>query len=126
MMSDQEYFEACGLPEELCGLWAAEYHPGPDGEEGVFHVETLATILQTNDRHVGRGWHAGYVPFALCRTAEAAHAACDRMQRKQEVLRDIDRRSEPHEARERVLGACRDFHRGRSAKRKCHKRIVRS
>jgi len=87
-MSDQELFEACGLPEELCGLWVAECHFGPAGL--VFHVETLGTVLQTNDTHIGRGWHAGYAPFALCRTVEAAHAACDCVKRKQEVLRDFD------------------------------------
>jgi len=93
MINDHEYLKACGLPEALADLWACECCFGPDGE-AVFHVDTLAAVLQTNDHHVGRGRHPGYVLFAICRTVEAAHAACDRMRRKQQVLRDLQSREE--------------------------------
>jgi len=107
MMSDQEFFEACGLPEELCGLWAAEYHPGPDGQEGVFHVETLATILQTSE--------AQHISEVLL-----------------DVMRDIDDRMERREQRDHrahVLTATAGFmakQTKRGCKGKCHRQAVRS
>ena len=72
-------------------LWLAECCIGPDGV-AVFHIETLEEALQTNALQIMRGWSAGYVPFALCETTEAAHAACDAMRELQGLFREGQRR----------------------------------
>ena len=87
-MNTNEYMAACGLPEWLGALWVCEVAFDADGT-ATFNVENLATVLWTNEIHAARGWHSGFVPFGFFRTAEEAHAACDRMRRKQKVLRQL-------------------------------------
>ena len=87
-MNGKNYMAACGLPEWMGELRVCEC--GFDASGGpVFHIDQLAVVLQTNDRPIGRGWHPGYVPFALCRTVEGAHDACERMKSKQRILRKV-------------------------------------
>ena len=77
-----EIIKAAGLPEGLGDMWVAEVLI--DGEDAAtFHVAQLADVLGMNELQVCQGWSSGYVPFALCRTMDEAHAACEQMKRQQ-------------------------------------------
>lgn len=76
------------MPEWVGDVWVCECHFGPNGRP-TFHIDKLADTLATNDIHVGRGWHPGYVPFALCRTVEEAQNICGRMKNKQRMLAEL-------------------------------------
>ena len=131
MMDARQYTAASDLPECLADLWVVEVRFDETGE-AVFHVEDLVTVLQTNDTHTANGWHSGFAPFALCRTVEEAHAVCDRMRRKQKVLREMQQddervdvqvdvqRQQPYRAR--VLRAMGDFMRRRGGQRQSIRR----
>jgi hypothetical protein len=79
----RDILDAAGLPDDL---WAAEALVD-DADITVFHVGRLSEILAMNDLQLGRGWSAGFAVFALCRTREQAHAACERMRAKQRALK---------------------------------------
>ena len=49
----------------------------------TYPVAKLADFLDMNGLQGRRGWSSGYVLFALCRTMDEAHAACERMKRQQ-------------------------------------------
>ena len=118
-MDARQYTAACDLPECLADLWVAEVRFDETGEP-VFNVENLVTVLWTNDVHAGRGWSAGYVVFAICPTAERAHAACDVMRKKQRTLRELrqdDEQREQSDHKSRVRQAVGDFQRRRGGRR---------
>jgi hypothetical protein len=79
----RDILDAAGLPDDL---WAAEALVD-DADITVFHVGRLSEILAMNDLQLGRGWSAGFAVFALCRTREQAHAACERLGAKQRALK---------------------------------------
>ncbi len=77
-----EIIKAAGLPEHLGDLWVAETMIDGNGVT-TYHVAQLADVLEMNELQVRQGWSSGYVLFALCRTMDEAHAACERMKRQQ-------------------------------------------
>ncbi|HPC96923.1 MAG TPA: hypothetical protein PLU87_18410 [Sedimentisphaerales bacterium] len=77
-----ENLRAAGLPETLGDLWVAEAMVDGNGVT-TYHVAQLADVLEMNELQVRQGWSSGYVPFALCRTVDEAHDACEQMRRQQ-------------------------------------------
>ncbi len=77
-----EIIKAAGLPEHLGDLWVAETMIDGNGVT-TYHVAQLADVLEMNELQVRQGWSSGYMPFALCRTMDEAHAACEQMKRQQ-------------------------------------------
>ena len=51
-------------------VWVCEFSPA----QGAFHIDTLERILETNRQTVARGKAPGFVPLALFRSSEEAHA----------------------------------------------------
>jgi len=100
----RDILAVAGLPDDL---WACEALV--DDGVTIYHVARLSEILAMNDIQLGRGWSAGFAIFALCRTVDEAHVACERMRAKQRALRllgvpavnDFQRRKQPARHRDR-------------------------
>lgn len=57
-------------------VWVCEFSPA----QGCFHVDTLEKVLEVNRQAVARGDMPGFVPLALFRSSEEAHAFSERWQ----------------------------------------------
>lgn len=55
-------------------IWACEFSPA----QGAFHADLLARILEMNRQTVAMGEAPGFVPLALFRSSEEAHAFAER------------------------------------------------
>ncbi len=58
---------------DLGSLWVAEYSP----QQGCLNMMTAREVVENNLRQIMGGWANGYIPFAICKSAEEASRACD-------------------------------------------------
>ncbi len=58
-------------------VWVCEYSPA----QATFHVDRLERILELNRQTVAAGKDPGFIPLALFRSSEEAHAFAEAWRR---------------------------------------------